>query len=398
MADDAAIVKQESAPPATVSPLDQVAAGLSTLKLKDDPLLAISSKSLGDVLPLKFYEGASGLELSEAERSTLMRLQDTPDDDVEIRPDGLVYAEHIHARRALTELFGASWALLPGSAITPEKDGDRVTIFQRWVLVVRGKYVGEAIGAGAFYANNAKMNKSDAAESAQSEALRRICAKSALGIGSNVWDRRFAREWRREHAIQVWVTRNNQREKQWRRKDDDPFETEIGPVAKDTEKGKLDAKADKSRSGNTSQSGKTDGQESGKAPLHSANVHSEGISGGPERRGNEVPDDTRTDPPPKVQAQPMTSEPATPAAATAPTEKMADEGNFRLFMLNARRAKLVAGEDSTQAIAFICEAIGCAAPTPNSGESGLGILRRLFMGLTFRQFNDVLMPKLREKG
>ena len=49
-----------------------------------------------------------------------------------------------------------------------------------------------------------KTNKSDAAEGAQSEALRRICAKSALGIRSNVWDRRFAREWRRKFAIQVW--------------------------------------------------------------------------------------------------------------------------------------------------------------------------------------------------
>ncbi len=397
---DAAIVKQDSAP----SPLDQVASNLATLKPKDDPLLAISSKSLGDVLPVVMYEGAGTLTLNEAELSTLKRLQDTADEDVEIRPDGLVYAEHIHARRALTELFGASWALLPGSAIAQEKDGDKITIFQRWVLKVRGKYVGEAIGAGTYYTNNAKTNKSDAAEGAQSEALRRICAKSALGIGSNVWDRRFAREWRRKFAVQVWTKKGTYPpEKQWRRADDDPFETEVGLVAKDAPKPapEKELKHESERRGNRSaeKGSPAADRESPEpeAPSSAVGCEQEGV---PDTRSerNDAGDPAGASTPPKVHAQPMTSEPATPAAAVPQGEPMVTEGNWNLFQRSARLRKLIVGDDATQAIALICTAVNIPLEAPKPGQKQTEVLRDLFKARTAKEFNEAILPKLRERG
>ena len=120
---DAAIVKQDSN--SGIAARSSGNDNLATLKPKDDPLLAISSKSLGDVPPVVMCEGAGTLTLNEAELSTLKRLQDTADEDVEIRPDGLVYAEHIHARRALTKLFGASWALLLAAQSRRKKTATR---------------------------------------------------------------------------------------------------------------------------------------------------------------------------------------------------------------------------------------------------------------------------------
>ena len=108
---ETAIVKQEP------GPLEQVAENLAHLKPKEDPLVTVSAKSLADVLPLKFYEGASEMKLNADELAKLAEVTDATDDIVDIRPDGLIYVQHIHYRRALTALFGTEWALLPGSGL-----------------------------------------------------------------------------------------------------------------------------------------------------------------------------------------------------------------------------------------------------------------------------------------
>lgn len=364
--------------PAPLAPLQQVAQNVAMLKPKEDPLVTVSAKSLADVLPLKFYEGASELKLTDEELDSLREYADADDDIVDIRPDGLIYVQHIHYRRALTALFGTEWALLPGSGLASPPL--KMTVYQRWVLIVRGKFIGEAVGAATYFEDDKWSDKSFATEGAVSEAVRRICAKSALGIFSNVWDRKFARDWKRRNAIQVWAPSKGERKKLWRRKDDDPFEGEIGPVQKEL-------------AGKESHVPKSEpsiaGPDSGK----------EGLGVDPQLPQTQVPNGAtkETGAPPRVSPKPMTTEPATPEAAAAPTAEMVTDGNFRLFILECRRKKLVEGDSAAGAIQLICDAIPGASIKPKAGAKQIEVLRALFFERTRKEFNEALLPALKAK-
>ena len=377
----------------SLAPLEQVAQNLANIRPKEDPLVTVSAKFLRDVLPLKFYEGASEMKLNADELSKLAEFTDATDDIVDIRPDGLIYVQHIHYRRALTALFGTEWALLPGSAVEAEKG--KMTVYQRWVLVVRGKFIGEAVGAAVYYEDDKWSDKSFATEGAVSEAVRRICAKSALGIFSNVWDRKFARDWKHRCAVQVWAPSKAERKKLWRRIDDDPFEGEIGPVVKEPPRAgkESDAKSQASRAAKVSvhddestgsrsdNSGTSVGSVAPQLPLDVSRKQSP-----PEK----IEDS-------KIKPEPITTEPATPGAAQAPAVEMVNEGNFRLFIMEARRKKLVDGDFALPAVALICETVSYkAAPQPKPGEKQIEVLRRVFFALSRQEFNDKVMPKVRQ--
>lgn len=392
--------------------LAKVAENLSALKPKQDALLVISGENLGSVLPAKFYEGASALKLTDEEKAILLTVQDATDDEIEIRPDGLIYVEHITVRRALSKVFGAEWALLPGSPIVQDKMEKGILVCQRWVLVVRGCYVGEAIGAGSFYDNNIKQNKTDAAEAAGSEAIRRICAKTALGICSNVFQKSTARRWRREFAIEVWVKNSYGTVKQWRRKDADKFEGEINPVEQPQAPEK---QPDKPRR---------------EAPKPAPVSMEEGPA--PEWNDAEVvdalppntPEPPAPAPPPPApernvfatnpdkryvgcavcgksakdaihipgQIREATAAPPAPnpAAPTPPPtgEPMVTQGNWQLFIMECRKRGLVKGEVAEGAIAFLSNA--GVKLVNGTGKKQAEVLYAMFKTLTAAKFNDVI--------
>lgn len=142
------------------------------------------------------YAKASTLELSDEEIAALQAV--FPDDAVEIRPhDGLIYIPHIHISNRLNRV------LKPGQWATVCRRHwlDGTVMYGEYVLVVRGCYVGESIGGHPYVANNPKTNFSDALESTRAEALRRICGKT-LGVGSQVWDPGYSRDWVARYAFQ----------------------------------------------------------------------------------------------------------------------------------------------------------------------------------------------------
>jgi len=140
------------------------------------------------------YARASTLELTDMEIAAL--LSHFPDNAVEIRPhDGLIYIPHIHISNRLNQV------LKPGrwATICRRHWMEGATMYGEYVLVVRGCFVGESIGGHPYQPNNPKTNFSDALESTRAEALRRICGKT-LGVGSQVWDPSYARNWVQQHA------------------------------------------------------------------------------------------------------------------------------------------------------------------------------------------------------
>lgn len=353
------------------SAIEKVAERISGLTPKIDPLAVVSAKSLAEVLPAKFYEGASALKLNDEDKAVLAELQDATDDDIEILPDsGHIYVEHIKVRRALCKVFGTEWVCIPGSAIAQDKMPKSMLVAQRWVLIVRECYVGEAIGAGNYYENNPKQNKTDAAETAQAEAIRRICAKSALGIYSNVFEKSTQRRWRRDNAVQVFVRKDGENVKMWRRKDAEPLTGEV----------KGSAKPETQEESN----GRAVDQRARKAP-------SENDSHAPQEAS--TPNPVRPVP---QEAPPVERKKEVAPAQPAPSGQMVSEPNFQVFKAGCIKKGLLTGADCTGAIALICETFKIAPPEGYTAATMPAGLKKLFMGLTYKQFNDTLMPKVRE--
>lgn len=134
------------------------------------------------------YAKAGTLELSTEETAALTSA--FPDSAVEKRPhDGLFYIPHILISDRLTQVFGpGKWTML-----RRWENIENNTIFAEWIMIVRGVYIGESVGAHQYIPSNPKMNYSDALESTRGEALRRIAGKY-LSCGSQVWSPAYCRE------------------------------------------------------------------------------------------------------------------------------------------------------------------------------------------------------------
>ena len=141
------------------------------------------------------------------------------DDDIEIRPDGLIYLPEIKYRRILNRAFGpGAWSLLPMEITVSPQDN---MLYYKGALFVLGRFVSEAIGEQQYFPDNDRMSYATAAESAKSNCLMRCCKD--LGIASDLWDPTFVRSWVSRNAAEVWCVNVGSRDrgkkkKMWRKK------------------------------------------------------------------------------------------------------------------------------------------------------------------------------------
>ncbi len=128
--------------------------------------------------------------------------------DEDFRPgaggkENLIYIEHAALRDRLNKVLGlGQWAIIvretwneefktKAYAGKPSQDGVRV--YARAMLLVRGAYVGEAVGDMDYYPHNASQNYGDAFEGAKTAAFRR-CAKE-FGVGLQAWRKEWCEGW-----------------------------------------------------------------------------------------------------------------------------------------------------------------------------------------------------------
>jgi len=115
------------------------------------------------------------------------------DEQVEIRPDGLIYLPWMEYVTRLRKSFGMSWTLIPYGP--PKKLGN----FIHWAfwLIIKGKPYGFAVGEQQYFEND-RMTYGDALEGAKSNALMRLC--KGLGISLELWQPEFRRKWMPKYA------------------------------------------------------------------------------------------------------------------------------------------------------------------------------------------------------
>lgn len=116
-------------------------------------------------------------------------------EDVEIRPDGLIYLPWMEYVTRLRKAFGTKWGTV--GVGMPYREG--TYLYWPHYLIIRGKLSsGPAIGEQRYQPNNPMMTWGDACEGAKSNALMRLC--KGLGISLELWQPKFIKEWIEKYA------------------------------------------------------------------------------------------------------------------------------------------------------------------------------------------------------
>ena len=158
-------------------------------------------------------------------------------DEIEVKPDGIIYLPEIKYRRILNQAFGpGGWGLAPrGETIVTAK-----AVTREYALVALGRYVidfifrfatklGDSTDDLLYRLVSVARGEQDyfspegiptAVEGCKSTALRRCCKD--LGVASELWDPRFIRKFMTQHVKEVFVEHQStkKRKKMYLRKDD----------------------------------------------------------------------------------------------------------------------------------------------------------------------------------
>ncbi|KAI4179594.1 MAG: hypothetical protein LQ346_007156 [Caloplaca aetnensis] len=184
---------------------DDLAAGLG-----DKPIILDESSRQVDWA--RSFHGLSTEAFSKESAQAL--LAPIEPEDIEVKPDGIVYLPEIKYRRILNKAFGpGAWGLAPrGETIVTGK-----AVTREYALVALGRLVSVARGEQDYFSPEGIPT---AVEGCKSNALMRCCKD--LGVASELWDPRFIRKFIANHAKEVWVEhqQTQKRRKIWMRKDD----------------------------------------------------------------------------------------------------------------------------------------------------------------------------------
>ncbi|KAE9970414.1 hypothetical protein BLS_004916 [Venturia inaequalis] len=158
--------------------------------------LAPSQDSNGEPVDWsRSFHGLSTTPFSKEAAEVLMAPIDQ--DDVEIKPDGILYLPEIKYRRILNRAFGpGGWGMAPrGETIVTPK-----SVTREYGLVVHGRLISLARGEQQYFDPEGIPT---ATEGCKSNALMRCCKD--LGIASELWDPVFIRKFMAEKSREVWV-------------------------------------------------------------------------------------------------------------------------------------------------------------------------------------------------
>ncbi|CAG8520642.1 11107_t:CDS:2 [Paraglomus occultum] len=159
----------------------------------------------------KSFFGLSAEAFSKEARDIL--LAPINHNDIECKPDGMIYLPEIKYRRVLNRAFGpGGWGLAPRGETSV---GPRI-ISREYALVCLGRLVSLARGESEYFDPSGLAT---AAESTKSNALMRCCKD--LGVASELWDPRFIREFKKTYCEEVFVEYIPHKKKKriWKRKD-----------------------------------------------------------------------------------------------------------------------------------------------------------------------------------
>ncbi|KAK1811219.1 hypothetical protein LTR12_014425 [Friedmanniomyces endolithicus] len=201
-----AVVQHDLSPSSQSDPLRSLTDGLQD----PPPVLGENEKQVDWT---RSYHGLSSTPFTTEQAAILQ--QEIKYDDIEIKPDGIIYLPEIKYRRILNKAFRpGGWGLVPrGETIVTGK-----LVTREYGLVCGGRMISIARGEQQYFDPDGIPT---ATEGCKSNALMRCCKD--LGIASELWDPRFIRRFLAECGKETIVEHvtTKKRRKHWMRKDDE---------------------------------------------------------------------------------------------------------------------------------------------------------------------------------
>ncbi|CDO92181.1 unnamed protein product [Kluyveromyces dobzhanskii CBS 2104] len=177
----------------------------------ENPAEVQSGRTEGEINWYNSYHGVGSKPFSDATQDALSSALNS--EDIEIKPDGLIYLPEIKYRRVLNKAFGpGGWGLVPRSeTIVTAK-----LVTREYALVCHGQLVSIARGEQDYFSETGIPT---ATEGCKSNALMRCCKD--LGIGSELWDPVFIKQYKKKHCTEKFVEHvtTKKKKKIWLRKD-----------------------------------------------------------------------------------------------------------------------------------------------------------------------------------
>ncbi|KAJ1666391.1 hypothetical protein EV178_002347 [Coemansia sp. RSA 1646] len=120
------------------------------------------------------------------------------ENEIEIKPDGLLYLPEIKYRRILNRAFGpGGWGLVPRGAHSVSGRN----LSREYALICLGRFISQARGEQEFFDQSGLAT---ATEGCKSNALVRCCKD--LGIASELWDPAFISQFKAKYCSEEWMT------------------------------------------------------------------------------------------------------------------------------------------------------------------------------------------------
>ncbi|KAI9758883.1 MAG: hypothetical protein M4579_002767 [Chaenotheca gracillima] len=192
---------------------------------KSDPPIQNVADGLSDE-PLTLDEGSQQVDWARSFNGLGTRpfnkeivdalLQPVTFEDVEVKPDGIIYLPEIRYRRILNKAFGpGGWGLAPRTeTIVTNK-----MVTREYALVAHGRLVSVARGEQDYFSPEGVTT---ALEGCKSNAMMRCCKD--LGVASELWDPRWISKFLKEKTREVFVEHamTKKKKKIWVRQGDSP--------------------------------------------------------------------------------------------------------------------------------------------------------------------------------
>lgn len=178
--------------------------------------------------------GQVEVKLTRTEEAALSEAVDAG--DVRMKPSGQPYLSHPAYTKWFNRAFGRlGWAIVPQSKPIKTISGRKVSVVCPYMLYIHGQPAAFAMGEQEYFEDSNEQTYGDALEATVASALRRTAKR--LGVGLELWDKRWLQAFIDEHcvAVQVKKPRDDKAKQQWRRKDDQRLPWEITPGGKQAE-------------------------------------------------------------------------------------------------------------------------------------------------------------------
>lgn len=176
-----------AAPPSSI---DFAASGRSDVAAKKSHTNPFPDELNQDYFSPTNFVGASEESFS---KETIAILQaELSSEDIEVKPDGVLYMPESRYRKILLKAFGpGGWCLVPRSAHSFQNK----VLSREYALYCGGRFVSQVRGHALVQDFS---NPAMASEAVRSNALMRACKD--LGIGNELWDPTFVMQWKSVHA------------------------------------------------------------------------------------------------------------------------------------------------------------------------------------------------------